>query len=365
MYLDEQQSLDKALEAQLVKAANYEKWPLGQLISVFENTQEKAQQHRHDIVSHLERNKSSFPKLATVCGFTGAPGAGKSTLLGELALTLLKQDKTLSIAILAVDPSSHISGGSFLGDRTRVSIPYGEKRLFFRSQASNLEFGGVSQNTYQVVRLLRHLFDFIFIETVGIGQSEIDIQQLSHHTCLVMQPLAGDQVQFMKAGIMEIPDTYIVNKCDENILAQRSLNLLKTSLRQAQIVEEGVAEKTPIFLTSAIKKIGLVELGIHLLAIAEKNKSSGGTDPSFEKSETFFFHRWVMLGFGQFGLEFLNQMTLQTPNVNPDLTVDIRAGASEDRVPMTTFEQRKRAFLDAISEHITKALGESHFFERL
>ena len=343
--MNKQQSLDKTLESQLLKAARLEKWPLGQLISVFENTKKKAQQHRHDIITHLESNKSAFPKLATVCGFTGAPGAGKSTLIGELALTLLNQDKSLSIAILAVDPSSHVSGGSFLGDRTRVSIPHGENRLFFRSQASNLEFGGVSQNTFQVVRLLRHLFDFIFIETVGIGQSEIEIQQLSHHTCLVMQPLAGDQVQFMKAGIMEIPDTYIVNKCDEETLAQRSLNLLKTSLRQAKIAEDEAVEKTPIFLTSAINKIGIVELASHILRIAQNNNSDQAA--TFDKSEIFFFRRWVSLEFGRFGLDFLDHTAATKLN------------------NAKTYEQKKQQFIEAISNSVSTAPGTSEFLQRL
>jgi len=337
----QQQPLDKKLEEKLNKAVELEKWPLGQLISIFENASKDARQNRHDIISHIEKNKSSFPNIATICGFTGTPGAGKSTLIGELALNLLNQNQNLSIAILAVDPSSHISGGSFLGDRTRINAPYGENRLFFRSQASNLEFGGVSQNTFQVVRLLRHLFDYIFIETVGIGQSEIEIQQLSHHTCLVMQPLAGDQVQFMKAGIMEIPDTFIVNKCDEKALAQRSLNLLKASLHQAKIVESHDAVQANIFLTSAIKKIGINELASHILRLSHPVKEEGlenegeSLDLSFEAQSLFYFRRWIDREYGKFGLRFLG-------------TVE-----SEVLKQEFTYEQAEYAFIDGINRIIT------------
>jgi LAO/AO transport system kinase len=323
-------TLSPALVSQLLKAALLQKWPLGQLISIFENATKKAYQNRHDVISFIESNKFKFPKVATICGFTGTPGAGKSTLIGELALHLLSQHDSLSIAILAVDPSSQVSGGSFLGDRTRVNAPYAENRLFFRSQASNLEFGGISQNTFQVVRLLRHLFDFIFIETVGIGQSEIEIQRLSHHTCLVMQPLAGDQVQFMKAGIMEIPDAFIVNKCDEKILAQRSLNLLKTSLYQARVVEDQEETLPPIFLTSAIKKKGIDLLAEHLLRVSDNACSFS----DFSEQEMFYFRRWITHEFGQFGLQWLERF------------------AHKVFGKQCTYEQMEQTYIDLIMESL-------------
>src|SRR5690606_6958306 len=115
-------------------------------------------------------------------GITGTPGAGKSTLVGEMATRLVGADDHTAVAVLAVDPSSQISGGALLGDRTRVRFPAGEPRLFFRSQASDRELGGVSRTTFPVCRLLHRLFDVVFVETVGIGQSETEIQHVSDWT---------------------------------------------------------------------------------------------------------------------------------------------------------------------------------------
>ena len=120
--------------------------------------------------------------------------------------------------MLAVDPSSQVSGGALLGDRTRMRFPPDERRLFFRSQASESDLGGLGPSTFQVCRLLTRLFDCVMIETVGIGQSEADIRHLADRVYLVLQPLGGDEVQFLKAGIIEVPHAFILNKCDEPVV---------------------------------------------------------------------------------------------------------------------------------------------------
>jgi LAO/AO transport system ATPase len=281
-------------------AKGLEKWPLARLISLFETNTEQAKQARHSVMSSLKCGS----KNGLVLGITGTPGAGKSSLIGELCLSMLTENAELSIAVLAVDPSSQRSGGALLGDRTRTNFPVNDKRLFFRSQASDLDLGGVGKKTFQVTRLLKHLFDIIIIETVGIGQSEIEVEQLSDHTCLVLQPLAGDQVQFMKAGIMEVPDTFIINKCDEDSLAKRSYHLLKTSLKLVNISLNKNSENSKnIFLTSAIKQKGISELTHFLLQL----ESNSATRKDTQTQEHFYLDKWIQQEFGRFGSTVFKQ----------------------------------------------------------
>lgn len=315
--------MDPQLLPLLEKAAARKKLALGKLISIFENRRPEAAQQRIDILKYIADHADQFPAKSFIVGITGTPGAGKSTLLGELALALTYLKPDTSIAVIAVDPSSQISGGAFLGDRTRVHFPSGDDRFFFRSQASNCEFGGVSFNTFHVVRLLRHFFDYVFIETVGIGQTEIEIQNMAHHTCLVMQPLAGDQVQFMKAGIMEVPDTFIINKCDEEPLAKQSYHLLKASLKQAHL---GDGDSRDIVLVSALKKIGINELASKVM-----KWNCDVANKGFSTQEHFYLQKWLVEEFGQQGKNLLQS--------------DIDALQTSTQL----FEEKQRALKDNIS----------------
>jgi LAO/AO transport system ATPase len=205
---------------------------------------------------------AATPPAGRVVGLTGTPGAGKSSLIGRVALHLVTTDPTVRVAVLAIDPTSLESGGALLGDRVRVRFPVGERRIFFRSQATQGDLGGVGRRTWAATRLLRHLFDLVLVETVGIGQSEIEIAHLADATVLVLQPLAGDRVQFMKAGVMDIPDVFVVNKCDEEALARRSTYELRAALNVARIG----GEKPTIFQTSVVTAAH-PELATHLRTI--------------------------------------------------------------------------------------------------
>lgn len=294
--------LPSKVQQQLEQAKELKKLPLGKLISLFENQTQAAAQQRHSIVKKLSAEHSN--RKGIVIGFTGTPGAGKSSLIAELCQTLLASNDSITVAVLAVDPSSQVSGGSILGDRTRMRTNGKEPRLFFRSQASNLELGGVTQNTYQATRLLKHYFDYIIIETVGIGQNEVDIQYMTDHTFLVMQPLAGDQIQFMKCGIMEIPDSFVVNKCDEELLARRSYHMLRTSLKQAKIVALDAnddfhqASKDNIFLTSALKQLGIKDLADFILGLNIKSDTN---------RDHFYLAKRIQEDYGKFGLAILDK----------------------------------------------------------
>jgi LAO/AO transport system kinase len=162
----------------------------------------------------LLRELEPFAGRATVVGITGAPGAGKSTLVDALALALRQQSKT--IAILAVDPSSRVSGGAILGDRIRMQRHHADPGIFIRSMATRGETGGLARATADLARLMDGAGrDFVLIETVGVGQDEVDIAALAQVTVVVLVPGMGDDVQAIKAGIMEIADVFAINKADQ------------------------------------------------------------------------------------------------------------------------------------------------------
>ena len=280
-------------------AKNGEKYSLARLISRLEK--KNSFEFRKFLFSTLEDLGFSDENSLTF-GFTGTPGSGKSSLIGALCDEFLNSLPTKKLAIVAIDPSSHISGGSILGDRTRVAIPARENRIYFRSQPSQLDMGGINPTTYHVARLLRYFFDFIFIETVGIGQNEIEVSNISDFSFLILQPLGGDQIQFMKSGIMEVPDAFIINKCDEENLAKSSFHTLENSL---SFLKDTLKDKNipPIFQTSATQKIGIE----NLLKFITKTHSR---KPK-EKEIIIQLKRWLRNEFGQFGLRIFEKHETQ------------------------------------------------------
>tara|TARA_A100001037_G_scaffold281159_1_gene284557 strand:+ start:13941 stop:14897 length:957 start_codon:yes stop_codon:yes gene_type:complete len=158
-------------------------------------------------------NVDSCTGNAITLGITGAPGAGKSTLVNQLINHVRKLNK--SVAVLAVDPSSPFSGGAILGDRIRMGSQYSDDNVYIRSLSSHGETGGVPMIIGSMTRLLDAAkFDFIFIETVGVGQTELKIMNVADLIAVVLTPESGDSIQMIKAGLMEIADIYVVNKSD-------------------------------------------------------------------------------------------------------------------------------------------------------
>ena len=193
-----------------------------------------------------------FDRSVSVTGITGPPGAGKSTLINALANQLVAQGK--KVGILAVDPTSPFSRGALLGDRVRMGEHYRNPNVFIRSLATRGSLGGLSAKTLEITDVMKQAgFDHILIETVGVGQSEVEIASLADTTVLVLVPGAGDDVQALKSGIMEIADLFVVNKSDregadayvrhiQEMLGLRAVNVQVPVLKTAAHKGTGVPE---------------------------------------------------------------------------------------------------------------------------
>jgi len=166
---------------------------------------------------------------AHLIGMTGPPGAGKSTLLS--ALIREWRDRERTVAVLAVDPSSRRSGGSLLGDRARIDHDPDDDGVLIRSTATGGRLGGLAAPTREGVEALAAAFDVVVVETVGVGQSETDVEQVCDTIAVVVQPASGDVLQFLKAGIMEIPDVVVVTKADLGDVARRAERDVSQALR--------------------------------------------------------------------------------------------------------------------------------------
>lgn len=186
-----------------------------------------------------------------IIGVTGPPGAGKSTLVNEMINCWSSKGK--SVAVLAVDPTSPFNLGSLLGDRIRMSEQFTKKNVFIRSIATRGSLGGLSAKTIEMTDLLGSAgFDYILIETVGVGQSEVEIAGLADISIVVLVPESGDEIQNIKSGLMEIADIFVVNKSDREGADTFANNLKKLVHQKSEII--------PIIMTSANRAEGINEL---------------------------------------------------------------------------------------------------------
>jgi LAO/AO transport system kinase len=190
---------------------------------------------------------------AHVVGVTGPPGVGKSSLLSRLVAEWRKRER--SVAVLAVDPTSRRSGGSLLGDRARIEVDPGDRSVFLRSTAAGDRLGGLAPATRAAASALAVAFDVVVIETVGVGQSETEVADVADSTVVVVQPGSGDVLQFLKAGIMEVPDVLVVTKADLGRVAIRALADLHAALRSL-----GGADTAVVSVSTVPPPTGIVEL---------------------------------------------------------------------------------------------------------
>ncbi|WP_316830697.1 methylmalonyl Co-A mutase-associated GTPase MeaB [Pedobacter aquatilis] len=193
--------------------------------------------------------ESNIP--AIVLGITGPPGAGKSTLVNAITSQFVAEGKR--VAILAIDPTSPFNYGSLLGDRIRMATQFNNPNVFIRSLATRGALGGISAKTIEMVDVLKAAnFDLIIVETVGVGQSEVEIAGLADKTVVVLVPESGDEIQNIKSGLMEIADCFVVNKADRDGATTFANNLKK-------IVHQGT-KTIPVLKTVADKNEGITDL---------------------------------------------------------------------------------------------------------
>ncbi|MFC1885712.1 methylmalonyl Co-A mutase-associated GTPase MeaB [Thermodesulfobacteriota bacterium] len=217
---------------------------LSRLITLVENNPESAYEIMPLIHPNLGRGHS--------IGFTGPPGAGKSSLVNQVIRLLREQDK--KVGIIAIDPSSPFSRGAFLGDRIRMQKHYTDPGVFIRSMATRGSHGGLAGTTKHVIKLMDAFgADFILVETVGVGQTELDIVQTTETTVVVLVPEGGDSIQAMKAGLVEIGDIFVVNKADRPNAEDVSVQLEMILGMNPRYVHN----MPPIILTEAVNGVGI------------------------------------------------------------------------------------------------------------
>jgi LAO/AO transport system kinase len=237
------QKTEESLAQRLVEG---DKRALARAITLIEN----------DDPGGWELVREVFPKTgnARIVGLTGPPGVGKSTLIGALTKEMREQDR--QVAVLSVDPSSPFTKGALLGDRIRLSEHFLDSGVFIRSMASRGALGGLSEATLQAALLMDASGkDDVFIETVGVGQAEIDIVDHGDTIVLVLMPGSGDSIQALKAGVMEIPDVIVVNKSDHPMT-----DTMVREIRGVLSLGPSTGWKVPIIRTEAAKGEGVAEV---------------------------------------------------------------------------------------------------------
>lgn len=231
---------------------------MARLITLVENEDPRAFEFLGSIHPHTGR--------AHVLGVTGSPGTGKSTLTDKITSVLRRQGKT--VGVIAVDPSSPFTGGALLGDRIRMQRAAGDPEVFIRSMATRGNLGGLARTTADVIKIMDGFGkDWIIVETVGVGQDEVEIAKTADTTVVVLAPGLGDTIQSMKAGVMEIADLYVINKADRS-----GADALVTEVRIR--VEQDAQIKAAIWQAPVLKTVAVEDQGTESLVKAIEDHRS-------------------------------------------------------------------------------------------
>lgn len=248
------------------------------LIRLLDDEDDRGIEALKDLYSHTGK--------AFIIGITGPPGAGKSSLVDCLIAEFRKRE--LTVAVLAIDPSSPFSGGAILGDRVRMQAHALDEGVFIRSMATRGQLGGLSRSTFEASMVFDAMgYDIVIVETVGVGQDELEVVDLAHSTAVVSIPGMGDDIQAMKAGILEIGDVFIINKADKDgvdILEKQLMTMLH--LRD---YKEGEWQP-PLIKTSALNKEGADSLAAAFFEHRQWQSDRNLLNKKIAAREFHFFH---------------------------------------------------------------------------
>jgi len=264
-----------------------DRYALSEAITLIESDKKEHKKNAKSLINLCLKN----PKNTLRIGITGSPGVGKSTLLESLGLHITNNQKP---AILAIDPSSNRTKGSILGDKTRMNKLSTSENAFIRPSPSGSTLGGVAQKTRESIILAETAgYNPVFIETVGVGQSEIAVHSMTDLFILLIQPGSGDEIQGIKRGIMEMADIIVINKADkENLVkAKTSYNHYANAMRLFGKKENGW--QTQILMTSAVENTGIEELWSTILKYEKHVKSNGFYEEQRKKQNIDWFQEYL------------------------------------------------------------------------
>lgn len=261
---------------------NKDRSALAQAITLIESSNEDHCELASQLLDKTLKVKVNSKRV----GISGTPGVGKSTFIEAFGNLLLS--KGHKVAVLAIDPTSYISGGSILGDKTRMSTLSFKDDAFIRPTPSSKYLGGVAKKTKETIHLCEVFgFDYIIVETVGVGQSEVAVSDITDHLMLLMQPASGDELQGIKRGILELADSIVVNKADGDLIHKAKITKAELDSSIHILRKESV----PILLCSAINKTGIEEIYAQVQFFFE-NKSQLINKKRFLQDK-----KWVMDSF--------------------------------------------------------------------